>query len=231
MSPMIYRTTLLAALMFCASILAAILTPTVENQAGQVAQFDIEDIIPHQFGDWREEVRGTLGVVNPQTQTVLNQLYSKLLSRTYVNSEGRRIMLSLAYGADQSHGKQIHKPEVCYPAQGFQIVSKKKDTLLVGAVSLPIMRVVTRLDRRNEPVTYWIRLGDVLVRGLVEQTITRIRYGLFARHIPDGILFRISEINPDTEDSYALQDKFISELLPALSPEARKILLGTDGMN
>jgi EpsI family protein len=227
MPSMITRSVLLAVLMLCSSIMAIVLTPTVESQS---AQFDIEAIIPRQFGDWREEKLSISGVVNPQAQAFLNELYSKTLSRTYINNEGRRIMLSLAYGADQSHGKQIHKPEVCYPAQGFQIESKQKDTVQAGSISLPVMRIVARLNKRHEPVTYWIRLGDVLVRGLLEQTVARIRYGLRG-HIPDGILFRISEINPNAQDSYALQDKFVSELLPALTPEARKILLGSEGMN
>jgi len=228
MPSIIYRAALLGVLMLCASMLAYRLSPTVESQ---VAQFDIEAIIPRQFGDWRSEEQSVLGVVNPQAQTLLEKLYSKLLSRTYVNKEGRRIMLSIAYGEDQSHGKQIHKPEVCYPAQGFQIANKRKDTLQVGSASLPIMRVATRLGGRHEPVTYWIRLGDVLVRGLIEPTIVRIRYGLVGGHIPDGLLFRVSEINQNADDSYALQDKFIKELLPALTPEARKILIGTDEMN
>ncbi|MDR2924695.1 MAG: EpsI family protein [Azoarcus sp.] len=222
-----FRALLIALAMLFASILAHVLTPS----AGvQVVEFDIEAIIPQKFADWQMEERNAAGVINPQTQTILDQIYSKLLSRTYVNTEGRRIMLSLAYGADQSHDKQIHKPEVCYPAQGFQIASKRKDMLQAGTVSFPVMRVVAQLGKRHEPVTYWIRLGDVLVRGLVEQTLVRIRYGL-SGHIPDGILFRVSEINPDAHDSYALQDKFINELLPALSPESRKILLGSKVMN
>lgn len=221
------RVIIVFVLMFSASLLSVVLTPTKKVLP---AQFDIEAIVPHQFGDWRMEEVNLLTVINPQGQALINSLYTKILSRIYVNSKGRRIMLSIAYGPDQSHGKQIHKPEVCYPAQGFQIEGKRKDTIQTVNATLPVMRVIARLDQRYEPVTYWIRLGDVLVRGLEEQTLTRIWYG-FRGYIPDGLLFRISEINQNIKDSYVLQDAFISELLPALTPEAQKILLGSEWMN
>ena len=102
-------------------------------------------------------------------------------------------MLSLAYGGDQSHDTQIHKPEVCYPAQGFRLLSSKKDTVqLLGSV--PVMRIITELGPRHEPVTYWIRVGDKVVRGAIEQNLTPTSIAM-GGHIPDGLLFRVSEIS------------------------------------
>ena len=65
----------------------------------------------------------------------------------------------------------------------------------------PVMRMDTVLGRRNEPVTYWIRVGDKVVRGAIEQNLARVRYGL-QRKVPDGLLFRVSEINPDSARAY-----------------------------
>ncbi len=55
-------------------------------------------MIPKQFGDWREEPQRIVQVINPQSQELLDKLYSETLTRTYVNAGGYRIMLSLAYG-------------------------------------------------------------------------------------------------------------------------------------
>ncbi|MFY9328513.1 MAG: exosortase C-terminal domain/associated protein EpsI [Georgfuchsia sp.] len=76
----------------------------------------LENMIPKAFGDWREEPQKNVQVVNPQTQALLNKLYSQIVSRVYVNPEGYRIMLSVAYGSDQRGSLQAHKPEVCYRA-------------------------------------------------------------------------------------------------------------------
>jgi EpsI family protein len=219
------RAIVLAVLMLGTSMLSVALTPSrrVTVEAGQL---NLETLIPRQFGDWQMNEQGVQTVVNPQTQEYLSSLYSQTLSRTYSNNDGHRIMLSLAYGEDQSSDNRIHRPEVCYPSQGFQITNKWKDNISIDSTTLPVMRVVTQLGNRYEPVTYWIRIGNSLVRGPVEQTIARVSYGLTGR-IPDGILFRVSEINPDTQGSIDLQDQFIRALLSSLAPPDQKILLGS----
>lgn len=224
MSTLLRNAIIACGLMIGASATSIALTPTIRVVDG-IDHVDLELLLPKQFGGWRHDEQAHQAVINPQTQEFLNQLYSQTLSRTYVNNEGRRIMLSLAYGADQSHDNQIHKPEVCYPAQGFQIISKHKDEIDTSSGSLPVMRVITEMGRRHEPVTYWIRVGDTVVRGAVEQNLARIRYGLDGR-IPDGILFRVSEINADASNSFKTQDQFVEALLPALTPAARKMLVG-----
>ena len=83
-------------------------------------RFRLEDMVPSRFADWRIDSYNHGGLVNPQTEAMLKRLYSQLLERTYVNSAGDRVMLSVAYGDDQSDvSVQMHYPEVCYPAQGF----------------------------------------------------------------------------------------------------------------
>jgi len=228
-----HRAIILATLMLSAFVLSAAFTPT-RSAIAEANQFQLEAIIPQQFGDWQMDKRIAQAVINPQVQTSLSHIYSQILSRTYINSDGRRIMLSLAYGEDQTSDSRIHRPEVCYPSQGFQIIYKRKDTVFTGSAELPVMRVMTQLGNRHEPVTYWIRVGDSLVRGAIEQTVARVSYGLRG-HIPDGILFRISEINADAQDSIVLQDQFIRALLSSLTPLARKVLTGsvephTDGV-
>src|SRR3979409_994129 len=115
---------LLAALMCMASAGAIVARPTAKV-ADERPAISLENMIPKQFGDWREEPPRQMQVVNPQTQELLDRLYSEILSRVYVNSSGYRIMLSLAYGSDQHGSLQAHKPEICYPAQGFVLKSNE----------------------------------------------------------------------------------------------------------
>ena len=84
----------------------------------------LEPTVPQSFGDWTELPDQPAQVVNPQTKELLDTLYSQILTRTYVNKDGYRIMLSMAYGDDQRGGLQAHRPEVCYPAQGFKVASR-----------------------------------------------------------------------------------------------------------
>lgn len=219
------RNILLLSLMIVASAMAVAMKPTVfSTEPGQ--QIGYEKIIPDHFGDWTAERDAGSFVVNPQQEAQLRNLYSEVLSRTYVQSvTGRKIMLSIAYSADQRHENQVHKPEVCYPAQGFELVATQKDWVQTSYGQIPAMRVLARQGQRVEPVTYWIRVGDKVVRGAVEQNLARVQVGLLGR-IPDGLLFRVSEINSDAQASNALQDQFINALLSSISTANRKILIG-----
>lgn len=223
--PSVRLSVTIAVLMFVAAGIAYALTPR-DYLALRSATVDYESILPKSFGDWIEDPALANQVVNPQQQAQLHQLYSQIVTRTFIHlPTGRRIMLSIAYGRDQSHENQVHKPEVCYPAQGFQIRSVYKDLVSGTQIPIPVMRLNTFYGQRQEPVSYWIRVGDRLVRGAIEQNIARVSFGLKGE-IPDGLLFRISEINSDAKASFELQDRFVTALLDALSPVNREALIG-----
>lgn len=214
------------ALMLAGAALAWQFTPRTP-MASLHGEFKLEQVIPTQFGEWRMDTTVVGGVVNPQQEALLKQLYSQTLSRTYVNARGQRVMLSIAYGNDQRDSMQLHYPEVCYPAQGFQLRSNKPVDLQLGGASIPARRLETVLgNQRYEPVTYWTVIGETAVRGGVNKKLAEMRYGV-RDLIPDGLLFRVSSIDRDTAQAYALQDKFSGELLTALPAQFRQRFAGS----
>lgn len=217
---------LMAALMFSASVGAIALRP--DQKVADISGISLEKMIPKQFGEWREETQGGLQVVNPQTQALLDKLYSQILTRMYVNKDGYRVMLSLAYGSDQRGALQAHKPEVCYPAQGFTLHSTKAAPLTTPFGDIPAQRLYTTLGPRQEPVTYWFTVGDEAVQGKLQKRLVDLRYGLTGQ-IPDGLLFRISSIDGNQTRANQLQDQFVNQLLQAIPPADRKRLSGLGG--
>lgn len=214
---------LITGLMFAASVGAIVARPTTKaSDLGQAISLDAT--VPHQFGDWREVPQG-IHVVNPQTQELLDKLYSEILTRTYVNSGGYRIMLSLAYGSDQRGSLQAHKPEVCYPAQGFALQANEAAAVATRYGEIPVRRLLTSLGARKEPVTYWFTVGDKASPTQVEKRLVEIRFALTGR-IPDGMLFRVSSIDIDPQRAFVEQDAFIRDLLAAVSADGRKRLSG-----
>lgn len=210
--------------MLAAAGLALTMTPD-HKIADNGPKVDLETLIPKQFGEW--ELDGTLIplLADPKQTALLNKLYSQILSRTYVNSRGERIMLSIAYGGDQSDDMAVHKPEVCYPSQGFQILANSTSMFSTGDGFIPVKRLVAAQGQRIEPITYWTTVGDnVAINGL-EWKLYQLKYGLTGK-IPDGLLFRISSIQPDAAEAYRLQDDFARALLAALTPGGRKRLIG-----
>lgn len=189
-------------------------------------RFDLAAAIPTQFAGWSIDRAMAPIAPNPESAAALARIYDQTLARTYVDANGQHVMLSMAYGGDQSKALQLHLPEICYAAQGFQIIEKNEDTLATRFGRLPVRRLVARADTRNEPITYWITVGDQATRAGLAQKLQMLAYGLSGK-VPDGMLVRISTIERDAPAAYRVHDGFASAMLAALTPQARSRLLGT----
>jgi len=221
------RALLIALVMLAASITAMLMTPHV-YMADQTTRQKLADIVPAAFGEWELD-RSILPVPpSPDLQAVLDVLYDETLALTYRNRAGRRVMLSLAYGRNQHKGMNTHRPEVCYPAQGFKIVQPSAPaSLRFRGRSIEATRLVSSMGARNEPITYWLMVGEHITRFGYEQRATALRYGLRGI-IPDGVLVRVSSIDSDNAAAFALQDRFIGDLLNAMPPQSLPRLLGAE---
>ncbi|ANX03095.1 exosortase-associated protein EpsI, B-type [Immundisolibacter cernigliae] len=216
------RVVLIGICMLAAAGLAYAMKPT--RQAAGADTFQLETAIPRQFGTWIEQ-KQQVQIVDPRQQETIDRIYSQVLMRSYVNAEGVRVMLSIAYGSNQSDDLQVHRPEVCYPAQGAQLLSTVNANLPTQWGEIPARRLTTQFGPRHEPVTYWVMVGDRAIIGSLQGKLAQLRYG-FRGQIPDGMLVRASTIDPDDERAFAQQARFLQDLLAAVPPETRKRLSG-----
>lgn len=214
------------ALMVCATLLASALTPR-ERLAALSSDVNLEEAVPRVFKGWRVDEAQMAGVVNPQQADLIKSLYSQNLSRTYVNEAGERVMLSIAYGGAQGGGLELHRPEVCYVAQGFTLERTGRATLELASASqsIPLQRLMSQQRSRHEPISYWMRVGDDLMVSGLSQQLSRVRQGLRGL-IPDGVLFRVSSISTEPAAGYALQDRFVQDLLASSPPRLQRFLIG-----
>ncbi|MDA8254206.1 MAG: EpsI family protein [Betaproteobacteria bacterium] len=214
--------------MFAAAGMALALKPTAKV-ADAGPKVDLETLIPKTFGDWKIDETITPLIANPEQEALINKIYNQTLTRTYVNPKGERIMLSIAYGGDQSDNMAVHKPEICYPAQGFQILkSPTISTFSTDEGSIPVKRLVASQGQRIEPITYWTTVGDTVAVSGLKWKLQQLKYGLSGK-IPDGLLFRISSIQTDDAKAYQNQDAFTRDLLKAMSPDSRQRIIGNPG--
>jgi len=221
-------TALTLSVLMCVASAAGFAVRPSSSAAAKGHAFSLEDMVPKNFADWTELPDRGVQVINPQTQELLDKLYSQLLTRTYVNKDGYRIMLSMAYGDDQRGGLQAHRPEVCYPAQGFKLGTIEDGPLATAYGNIDVRRLRTNLGPRNEPVTYWLTVGDRIIKSAMEKRIEEIRLGLTGQ-IPDGLLFRVSSIDVDAARGFAMQQKFTADMMSAVPTEARRQLSGLTG--
>ncbi len=214
----------LLVLMLLSAALGAVLRPTI-SLADERPPIDLAAMVPTAFGDWREEVNLMAQVVNPQQRKMLEETYSAILNRTYVNAQGYRVMLSIAYGKNQRDALQLHQPEACYPAQGFTLHEKQVGSLDLLGRPIPATRLATSMGQRFEPVTYWAVVGDSITTFGLQKKWIELRYALHNR-IPDGMLVRVSSIDKGTDNAYTMQNQFATAMVAAISEVDRSRFAG-----
>lgn len=222
---MIRRRALLAAGLMAGSFAGASVWRPRKRLADQWPKLELEAAFPKTFAGWQVDDRVPVQLISPDAQAVLDKIYNQTLSRNYVNRKGERIMLSVAYGGDQSDGTRAHRPEVCYPAQGFQITASRDVTMRLGAADLPVRQLVSRLGGRHEPISYWITVGERIALSGTDQKLAQLAYTLRGS-VPDGMLVRVSSIDADAANAYRLQSMFILSMAEAVAPGVRSRIFG-----
>ena len=189
-------------------------------------------MIPTKFKNWKE-------ISSPFTQvglttdknSLVNQLYDGVLMRTYVNDKGEQVMLALAYAREQKQDIKIHRPEVCYVAQGFEMLKQTSSNISMqqSQITKPVAmnRLLVRNQSRSEAVSYWIRIGDAYPGDGMAARMKILREGLHGK-VLDGILVRASTVLEDEADSataYQNQEEFLKDLLNSLPPKQQTLLV------
>jgi len=218
------RGILVAGVMFTGAGLATGLRPSklMSDVMGVPA---LERLFPAAFDDWRVDTSLPVILPAPDVQAQLDKLYNEVLARTYINARNERVMLSVAYGGDQSDATSAHRPEVCYPAQGFAITENFADSLRIAGRDIPVRRLMSHMSGRHEPITYWIVVGDRVVTTGIGQKLAQMRFGL-RNIIADGLLVRVSTIDNDMRRGHRVQSAFLEALGPALDPAFAQRVLG-----
>jgi EpsI family protein len=211
-------------LMVLFAMAAFALRPT-QKMSEHNKQINLEAMIPEQFAGWQEDRTSYAQFVDPTLSEKVRKTYLQSLTRTYVNANGQHVMLAIAYGGDQNDMMQVHKPEICYNAQGFNVSENQDVTLNTAYGSFTARQMVAIKGLRAEPITYWITIGNKVAVNPVQWRLERIRYGLTGV-VPDGLLFRVSTIGDNSQAEYAIQQKFVSDLMHSVDSVTRSRLLG-----
>jgi EpsI family protein len=183
----------------------------------------LDDLVPRRFGNWTsDDVGDPLALNGPGTLS--SKLYNQLVTRLY--SDGRtRVMVLLAHGERQSDELQLHRPEICYPAFGYELLANEPEQLpLGGRVNLPARRLLARSPNDEERVIYWTRIGEYFPTSSGEQRKARFS-NTMAGIIPDGVLCRFS--TADTAAAWGGLRDFLQQLMVATAPPGRRVLIGS----
>lgn len=193
----------------------------------------LDKAVPEQFGDWRTLPNPLIQAdLSTDGATSTDQPYDEIVSRTYVNSSGDVVMMALAYGKNQRQEIKIHRPELCYPAQGFKVKSLKPAVFdgvysALSGADVVGRRMVVHGKGSDEIVSYWIRIGDTFSANPWRIRWQIMQEGLQGR-MTDGILVRLSQrVAPGTDPApiHAVLEDFAKQLVKATPETTRSYLV------
>ena len=182
----------------------------------------LESVIPDKIGRWNYV--SSSGLVVPPEDQMIRALYSQLVTRVYSDGSGPPIMLLVAQSATQTGILQIHRPEICYTAGGYQLSAIEPHVVGLPWGGLPTLSMSATSDSRTEQLVYWTRIGDRLPKSWREQRMV-VAMDNLRRIIPDAIMVRVSTFGNDKARALASMDEFIVSLMSSVSPQVRRVFI------
>lgn len=222
----------ISAIIFCALICASLLAYWITPNLIEVVDAPkLEEAVPREFAGWKELPSNLVQVslaTGPDAE--LNQPYDQVVMRTYANARGEQVMLSLAWGRKQRQEVKVHRPDLCYAAQGFKVVRITPVTFSRLGEGAPIVQgkhMLTTSGNSFEAVAYWIRIGSLYSESAFETRMHIFKEGLAGR-VPDGILVRASQrVNSESDagKAFPILEGFLADLVVATPVKARALMI------
>ncbi len=193
---------------------------------------DFKTIIPVSLSNWTMVQNHYQPIsLSVEGEKNIDQPYDSVLMETFQNNISEQtIMLAIAYGANQQQEIKIHRPELCYPAQGFEVKELSdlayEVKLNSGAYHFKLTKLLSQSKQRKELTLYWIRIGDIISSNPWEIRWNILKGGL-SKNIPDGILVRTSQVlleDMSVEESIKTQKEFITGLLKGIENKDKSII-------
>ncbi|MCP3730831.1 EpsI family protein [Sphingomonas sp. MG17] len=198
---------------------------TPRRSAAPLSDKKFDALFPTKLARW--QYLSASGLILPPQDQLSRTLYEQLLTRVYSAADAAAVMLVLAYSSVQEGRLQVHRPEVCYPAAGFRILSNEVKYVPLGqGRMLPARFLVAEREDRRECIIYWTRVGDALPTRWRDQRIAMAKSNLQG-YIPDGLLGRASIISMDAAAAWEELVSFINALLDTAPVAGRRLLIGT----
>lgn len=197
---------------------------TPKRRYPNLTKKQFEALFPASFGNWNTLPVSEL--VLPPESELADALYQHILTRTYVNKDGVGIMFLAAYNSEQLNNVQLHRPEICYYASGFSIDrSAPYDVPAGGDKVIPARSVTATSGSRVENILYWTRIGEEFPQSWGAQRISMTKANLEG-YLADGLLLRVSVINPDLKQSLGQMSGFLTDMIAHTGKSTRRLLTG-----
>lgn len=189
----------------------ALLCAGVSPGRGQlVSRRTLDGLVPQHIGPWTAS--NYEPIVIPRGEELEGAIYDSVITRYYLSDSALPVMLLIAYGSAQTGEMQLHRPEVCYVASGFNMRSWPNIVVQTPNKRIPARLLTATAPGRTDQILYWTRVGREFPTTSVEQRWSTLRQTLTGS-VPDGVLVRISVDDEDRQTALQAMRTFTNDLL------------------
>lgn len=221
-----FRRDLLAGLV-CLGAASAALALKPRRRTSLLGAKRLAEITPKTIRGWTSTDVGDL-TASSNPDDLVNRLYGEVVQRIYRNqASGDEVMVLLAHGDSQTNDLQVHRPEECYPAFGYELSRDRSIELPIGnGATIPARQLLATAVGGSESVIYWVRMGEKLPNTERAQRVARLQTAIEGI-VADGLLARLSVTTADQSAALAMIGGFVPALLSAVDPGNRAAFVGT----
>lgn len=180
----------------------------------------LERIVPTAIGRWK--FVSASGLVVPTEDQFALTLYSQQLTRVYWDGVGAPIMLLIAAGNNQTGFLQVHRPEFCYTAAGYELGEAQPQSVPIGGGrQIVANKLLATREGQSEWMLYWTRVGSQIPASWAKQRLA-IAADNLKQIIPDAMLIRASIVMPNGNEAERILGEFIEAMIASVSPPLRR---------
>jgi EpsI family protein len=173
---------------------------------------------PLRVGGWE----GTESRLEPRVVTTLG--LDDWILRLYRHPSGALVEFYVGFLQHATLGH--HSPQVCYPAQGWELLQKGLQQIKIsGEQSISINMLLVQRDLERQLIFYWYQWGEKVItekpgpRGLLESKLRAV-FSIFTPARLDTTLVRISApLVGSVEETLAREVAFVQAVFPLLSQQ------------
>lgn len=152
----------------------------------------VDEPDPSRFDALPSSLEGWRAVDVEMDQAVSEMLNAdRNVQRAYVHPQGYVIFVYVGYYGTERGGTPEHTPDVCYPAQGWQIL-ERRDLRLGGRDGFSVREFLVEREGQQRLVHFWYRTSHAT--GITSVFGLRLQHfwGRLIRNRGDGALVRLS---------------------------------------
>ena len=200
-------------LIFCAwAVTASGLHQGAESATDQVRPLpNYVETLPYILGDWE----GRDVPIDDHAFTILNRDADAWIVREYTKGTAR-VILSLVTTVDQRKLFRVHIPDICLPAQGWEVKERVAQPLHLNQ-SQPIMAtsLLAEKDRRTSQVVYWFTSNNRVIESKILHRLLMVWDGVVGQRTPGTLIELTSPLMGQNRKAVLqTQEEFAQLVLP-----------------